>query len=180
MPPASGRLCDRCTGPTRRARLPGRHRPEERPPRLEIADGALGLLWNPRRWRDAYGADLFDGAREAFDFATTVWVAAADDLAACRDVVRRRIAFYVGAMGPPGNNYYAELVGRYGPEEAADKVAACYRERRPAEAAACIPDGLVDDLGLVGPRSHIADQLAAWRDGPVGTIIVDTDDESTW
>ena len=141
---------------------------------VEIADGVLPILWNPVRWQDAYGADLFAGARDGFDLAPQVWVSLGDDLAACRDDLRQHIAFYVGAMGPVGKNFYAEVVRRYGYEEVVDRVAACYAERRGPEAAAHIPDQLVDEVGLVGPRSHVAEQLDRWRDSPVTTIIVDT------
>jgi alkanesulfonate monooxygenase SsuD/methylene tetrahydromethanopterin reductase-like flavin-dependent oxidoreductase (luciferase family) len=142
----------------------------------EIADGLLPIMWSPTRWRSVYPADIFEGAKEGFDLAPTVWTAVGDDLAACRDVVRRHIAFYVGAMGPPGNNYYADLVRRYGYEETVDQVTACYVERRAGEAAGFVPDELVDELGLVGPRGHLAEQLERWRDSPVGTLIVEADD----
>jgi F420-dependent oxidoreductase-like protein len=146
---------------------------------VEIADGVLPFLWSPTRWSDAYGAGLLDGAVDAFDVAPRVWVAMGDDLAACRDDVREHIAFYIGAMGPIGKNFYADLISRYGYEQAVAKVAACYAERRPSEAAAWIPDELVDELGLVGPPGHVAEQLDAWRRSPVTTIIVDTDDLTT-
>jgi F420-dependent oxidoreductase-like protein len=143
---------------------------------VEIADGVLPILWNPVRWQDAYGADLFAGAPDGFDLAPQVWVSLGDDLAACRDDLRRHIAFYVGAMGPVGKNFYAEVVRRYGYEDVVDRVAACYAERRGPEAAALIPDQLVDELGLVGPPGHVAEQLDRWRSSPVTTIIVDTHD----
>jgi hypothetical protein len=108
-----------------------------------------------------------------------VWVSLGDDLVACRDDVRRHIAFYVGAMGPVGRNFYADLVRRYGYEEAADAVAACYAEGRRHEAAAHISDELVDDLGLVGPPGHVAEQLDAWRGSPVTTLVVDAPDLTT-
>jgi F420-dependent oxidoreductase-like protein len=142
----------------------------------EVADGALPILWNPAHWQDAYGADLLAGAREGFDLAPQVWTSLGDDLAACRDDLRRHIAFYVGAMGPIGKNFYAEVMRRYGYEEVVERVAACFAERRGREAAACIPDQLVDEVGLVGPKGHVAEQLDRWRDSPVTTLVVDAHD----
>lgn len=139
----------------------------------ELTDGVLPVMWHPTRWSDVYGADAFDQAVEGFDIAPRVWVAVGEDLAACRRKVADHIAFYVGAMGPPDNNYYATLVRSFGYEEMVDAVVACYAERRRGDAGACVPDALVDDLGLVGPAGHIAEQLDAWRESPVGTMIVD-------
>ena len=34
-------------------------------------------------------------------------------------------------------------------------------------------DELVDDLALVGPAGHVAEQLARWRQGPITTLIVE-------
>jgi hypothetical protein len=34
-----------------------------------------------------------------------------------------------------------------------------------------VPDELVDQVALVGPREHIADQLRAWRETPATTLI---------
>lgn len=145
----------------------------------EIADGVLPILWSPNRWHHVYDAPRLADPEEGFDIAPLVWVCAGDDLAACRDDVRRHIAFYVGAMGPVGKNFYAELVARYGFGDAVDRVASCYADGRGREAAAHIPDELVDELGLVGPRQHIDEQLEAWRNSPVGTMIVDTQDPAT-
>ena len=144
------------------------------------ADGLLPILWSPTRWSDIHGTDLFDLAGADFEVVPRVWVALGDDLARCRDEVRPRIAFYVGAMGPPDRNYYAEVVRRYGFEEAVDAITRCFAERRPSDAAAHVPDELVDDLALVGPRSHIAQQLEMWRRLPVATtLVVDSTDEPT-
>jgi hypothetical protein len=32
---------------------------------------------------------------------------------------------------------------------------------------------LVDDLALVGPAGHIAEQLSIWKDCPIATLIVE-------
>jgi hypothetical protein len=70
----------------------------------------------------------------------------------CRDAVGEHIAFHIGATGPAGENFYAELVTRDA-------------ERRQGDAAACSDASVVDDLGLVDPRAHAAMQLEPWRDG---------------
>ncbi len=143
-------------------------------------DGLLPIMWSPTRWSELYGPDLFATASPDFELAPRLWVAVGDDLAACRDRVRPRIAFYVGAMGPPGRNYYAEVVRHYGYEGLVEEIARCYSERRGGDAPGLVPDELVDDLTLVGPPGHVASQLEAWRSSPVTTtLVVDAVDEPT-
>ena len=44
------------------------------------------------------------------------------------------------------------------------------------EAAAAVPDKLVDEIALVGPADRIRDRLQAWKavakDGKVGTLVL--------
>ena len=35
-----------------------------------------------------------------------------------------------------------------------------------------MPDALVDEVALVGPRERIADRLEAWREAGVDTLLV--------
>jgi hypothetical protein len=46
-------------------------------------------------------------------------------------------------------------------------------DKRAAEAT--LPLSLIEKLALVGPASKIADDLAAWRESPVDTLIVQGD-----
>jgi alkanesulfonate monooxygenase SsuD/methylene tetrahydromethanopterin reductase-like flavin-dependent oxidoreductase (luciferase family) len=66
----------------------------------------------------------------------------------------------------------AEAYGGY--EEAAATIQDLYLDGRKGEAAAPVPDELVDDVALVGPRDRIRDQLALWGEAGVDTIIVGT------
>jgi hypothetical protein len=45
-----------------------------------------------------------------------------------------------------------------------------------ASSVKAVSDELVDQLALVGPPGHIAEQLAAWREGPITTLIVEPTD----
>ena len=42
------------------------------------------------------------------------------------------------------------------------------------EAVAAVPDKLVDEVALVGPRERIAERIAAWKDSPVKTMLIGT------
>ena len=37
-----------------------------------------------------------------------------------------------------------------------------------------VPDELVDEIALVGPKERIAERLQAWRDAGVSTLLVQT------
>jgi alkanesulfonate monooxygenase SsuD/methylene tetrahydromethanopterin reductase-like flavin-dependent oxidoreductase (luciferase family) len=39
---------------------------------------------------------------------------------------------------------------------------------------AAVPDALVDEIALVGPKERIADRLAAWRESGATSLIVQT------
>ena len=112
--------------------------------------------------------------REAFDIAPTVPVVLGADVDACRARVKPRLALYVGGMGARGRNFYHELVGRYGYEAAAARIQALYLAGKREEAEAAVPDTLVDEIALCGPRERIRDRLPAWREAGVTTLICAT------
>jgi hypothetical protein len=67
-------------------------------------------------------------------------------------------------------------VRRYGYGAAAEEVQSLYLSGRRDEAAAAIPDELVDEVALCGPRERIRDGLKFWKSSPVGTLIINTFD----
>ena len=49
-------------------------------------------------------------------------------------------------------------------EEAAVKIQDLFLDGKKMEAAAAVPDELIDEVHLVGPADRIKDRLSAWRD----------------
>jgi F420-dependent oxidoreductase-like protein len=139
---------------------------------FEIADGWLPIYFSPERARDAFGYEPRDG----FDIAPSVQVIVSDDVDAARDVMRPILALYVGGMGARGANFYNALVRRYGYEEEAERIQQLYLDGKQREAIAAVPDALIDDVALVGPRERIRDRLAAWRESGATTLLVATRD----
>jgi F420-dependent oxidoreductase-like protein len=143
----------------------------------EIADGWIPTLFSPEHVAESRSL-LLEGATrtgrslEAFDVAPTVNVLITDDLAAARQAMRPFIALYVGGMGSRKQNFYNQLMCRYGFEDAARKVQDLYLEGRREEAMAALPDALIDAVSLCGPRDHVRDRLAVYRDAGVGTLGV--------
>jgi F420-dependent oxidoreductase-like protein len=144
----------------------------------EIADGWLPVFFAPTK-EQAYLPPLQDGlarrqAAEPFDIAPTVHIVLGDDARACRDFVKPMLALYIGGMGARGRNFYNDLVVRYGYEAAARQIQDLYLDGRKNEAAAAVPDALVDEVALCGPRERIAELLERWKASRVTTLICGT------
>ena len=145
----------------------------------EIADGWIPTFYSPSR-SSMFGEWLEEGFARAgrtaagFDIAPMVPVFVGDDVQQCRDLVKPFLALYVGGMGARGRNFYNSLAQRYGYEDAAAAIQGLYLEGRTGEAAAAVPDDLVDEVSLVGPPDRIAERMDAWREAGVTTLIATT------
>jgi F420-dependent oxidoreductase-like protein len=142
----------------------------------EIADGWLPIFFSPDRAQEVHGPSLEEGfaARggrpREFDVAPLVPVVLADDHEAARDFLKPMLALYVGGMGARNANFYNRLACRYGYETAAAEIQELYLGGRKNDAAAAVPDALVDEVALVGDRARIADRLEAWRASGVTSL----------
>jgi F420-dependent oxidoreductase-like protein len=153
----------------------------------EIADGWLPVFFSPDRaalFRPALDEGFARRApglapRERFDIAPTVPVVCGPDVAACRAHVKPRLALYIGGMGAAGRNFYNDLASRYGYDADARRIQALYLAGKKDEAIAAVPDALVDEVALCGPRERIRDRLAAYRAAGVTTLICMTDQPDT-
>ena len=141
----------------------------------EIADGWLPLLFSPEH----AGVFELSDLRPRFDVAPMVLTAIDEDIAAARDVVRPDIALYVGAYGPKKQNFYADLVRRYGFESEVDAVQGAALEGRMADATAAVTDTMVDTLALAGPAAFVRDRLAAYADAGATSVLAMTKDPET-
>jgi F420-dependent oxidoreductase-like protein len=143
----------------------------------EIADGWLPILLAPEHLPELRGL-LEEGAArsgrslEGFDIVASVNTMVTDDVAAARDAMRPIIALYVGGMGSRDRNFYNQLVGRYGFEDAARTIQDHYLAGNPGDAMAAIPDELIDMITLAGPPDVVRDRLRAYRDAGVGTVSI--------
>jgi F420-dependent oxidoreductase-like protein len=141
----------------------------------EIADGWLPILVAPEHLGELRepleaGAARAGRTLDGFDIAPSVNVMVTDDVAAARDAMRPFLALYVGGMGSRKQNFYNQLVQRYGFEDAAREVQDLYLEGKKQEAAAALPDALIDLVSLVGPPDVVRERLAVYRDAGVGTL----------
>src|SRR3954452_14198792 len=144
----------------------------------EIADGWIPTLLDPEHLSELR-ENLEEGAQRAgrsldgnFDIAPSVQVFISDDLEKARDALRPFIALYVGGMGSRKQNFYNQLVQRYGFEDAAREVQDLYLEGKKDEAAAALPGELIDRVSICGPKDVVRERLAKYRDAGVGTLGV--------
>lgn len=149
----------------------------------EIADGWIPTFFAPRHLK-LFRGWLEEGFRArgrapaTFDIMPSVAVVVGDDVSACRAQVKARLALYVGGMGARRRNFYNELVQRYRYEEAARTIQDLYLSGRKAEAEAAVPDALVDEVALCGPRERIRERLTEWKAAGVTTLMVGGDLEA--
>jgi F420-dependent oxidoreductase-like protein len=143
----------------------------------EIADGWLPFMFSAEHI-DVLREPLEEGAQRAgrsldgFEIAPTVNAYVSEDRAAARDLMRPVLALYIGGMGSRERNFYNAAVQRFGFEDAAREVQDLYLEGRKDEAGAALPDELIDQLTLCGPRDVVRDRLRAYRDAGVGSVLV--------
>jgi len=144
----------------------------------EIADGNLPIMMSPERPQAIIGPTV-DGRAKAgkrsdladFDNAPYVRVSMGDDLKKCRDALRPGLALYFGGMGARSRNFYNDLAKRLGYDEAAAKIQDLFLDGKRQEAAAAVPDALIDEISLVGPPARILPPgLAGHRPQELGRL----------
>jgi F420-dependent oxidoreductase-like protein len=145
----------------------------------ELCDGWLPLFYSPHHdgfYRDALSEGLGrPGARrtaEEFEVAATVPLIVTDSVEAVADLLRPMYALYFGGMGSQSANFHADVAIRMGYEAEVAKIQELYLAGHKAEAAAAVPTALVEQLSLIGPREKIRDELDAWRESVVSTLLV--------
>jgi F420-dependent oxidoreductase-like protein len=143
----------------------------------EIADGWLPIFFSPERARQTFPAPF--GRDAGFDIAPAVPALVADDVEIARDALRPYYALYVGGMGARGANFYNDLVASYGFEAEAKHIQDLFLDGKQRDAAAAVPDALIDEMALVGPSDRIRDRLAAWKDSGATTVLISTRDPMT-
>jgi len=149
----------------------------------EVADGTLPFFMSPEQ-AEAIVAPVREGIAKAgngktladFDLAPYVRVAIGDDVAACRDAIRPNLALYIGGMGARSKNFYNDLARRMGYEAAAATIQDHYLAGRRKEAEAAVPDALIDETSLIGPKERVRERLQAWqtiaKDHRIGSLVL--------
>ena len=144
----------------------------------EVADGIIPVWMSPERM-DLLRPSLEKGLAKSggrhslatFRIAPFVTTIVGNDLEKCRMPVKGFLALYIGGMGARGKNFYNDYAKRLGYEEAAVKIQDLFLDGKKAEAMAAVPNELVDEIALVGPRERVTERLAAWKTSGVTDLI---------
>ncbi len=145
----------------------------------EVADGVFPVWMSPEN-SDVIVPHIEKGIAAAegdksladFDIAPFVSCVLGDDLDKCRAPVKGMLALYIGGMGARGKNFYNDYAKRLGYEEAAAKIQDLFLDGKKAEAMAAVPDELIDEIALVGPRERIAERVDVWKASPVNSMLL--------
>ncbi len=144
----------------------------------EIAHGWLPLFFLPERAQQVWGDDLAAGqAQRSADLPPLDVVAGGifaigEGTEAFRDFARPMVALYVGGMGAKGRNFYNALVARYGFEQEAAEIQELYLAGHKDDAAAKVPDELLEATSLCGSEGYVKERLAAYREAGVTNLMV--------
>ncbi|MCX6483235.1 MAG: LLM class F420-dependent oxidoreductase [Mycobacterium sp.] len=143
----------------------------------EIAEGWQPIFYYPERadrvWGDALraGTAKRDPTLGALDVMVGVSLAIGDDVEERLNWVKPQLALYIGGMGAKGKNFYHNVATKYGFGEVADRIQELYLSGRKAEAIAAVPDELVRNISLIGPRGYVKERIAAFAEAGVTTLL---------
>jgi F420-dependent oxidoreductase-like protein len=146
----------------------------------EVAEGWLPTLFVPEKATDVWGRALEEGLGKRDASLGPLQIAAGgllaigegDDVRAVRELARPQVALYIGGMGAKGHNFYNNLVRRYGYESEAEEIQDLYLDGKKDEAAALVPDELLDAMSMCGPEGHVAERIAAYEEAGVTHLQV--------
>ena len=153
----------------------------------EVADGVFPVWMDPNKY-DVLGESIEQGFEKAgngkslkdFVVAPFVTVAMNDDLDAAYDALRPWLALYIGGMGAKNKNFYHDYATRLGYGDAADQIQELYLSGKKPEAEALVPNELLDEVSLIGPRERIIERLGPWKEagkrGEVGSMLLGVQD----
>lgn len=157
----------------------------------EIAEGWQPVFFYPEKadavWGDALraGKAKRDSQLGDLDVMVGVSLAIGDDVEERLNWAKPHLALYIGGMGAKGQNFYHKLATRYGYGEVADHIQDLFLSGRKAEAIAAVPDELVRQVNLIGPRGFVKERIAAFAEAGVTTLLAtpvttDTGEYISW
>ena len=144
----------------------------------EIAEGWQPVFFHPEKAAEVWGAALAAGTAkrgvglDPLDVMVGVSLAVGEHVEDRLQWVKPQLALYLGGMGARSRNFYHDLAVRYGFADAANRIQDLYLAGRKAEAIGAVPDELARCVSLVGPRSYVAERLAAFAAAGVTTLLV--------
>ncbi|KRC54092.1 MULTISPECIES: LLM class F420-dependent oxidoreductase [unclassified Nocardioides] len=146
----------------------------------ELANGWQPLFFHPQKAQQAWGEALEEGFSKRdpglgeLDIQLQVHYHLGEPSPEALQSVRNQLALYVGGMGARDKNFYNQLACRYGYEAEAKEIQDLYLSGRKAEAAAAVPDELVEAVTLIGDEDSLRRQLREFWDAGVRTLLLNS------
>jgi F420-dependent oxidoreductase-like protein len=144
----------------------------------ELAEGWEPIFYYPEKAGEVWGAALAAGKAKRdpslppLDVFAQTALAIGDDVTGLIDLLRPVQALYIGGMGARTKNFYNNLAVRYGYGKEAAAIQDAYLDGRKKEAESLIPQDLLEHVSLIGPRSFVAERVAAMKESGVTTLNV--------
>ena len=146
----------------------------------EVADGWLPMMFIPEKAKEVWGDALAAGSAKRDPSLDPLMIAGGgllsigegQEVTALRNLSRPMLALYIGGMGARGRNFYNDLARRYGYEKEAAQIQDLYLSGKKDEAAAAVPDEILELTSLCGPAGYVAERIAALREAGVTHLQV--------
>lgn len=146
----------------------------------EVAEGWLPTLFVPEKARAVWGPSLDAGLAKRDPSLGPLSIAGggllaigeSDDVRSVVEFARPQVALYLGGMGAKGRNFYNNVARRYGYEREAEEIQDLYLAGKKDEAAALVPEELLQSMSLCGPESYVAERIAAFKEAGVTHLQV--------
>jgi F420-dependent oxidoreductase-like protein len=148
----------------------------------EIADGWIPIFYTPKSagmyqpWLDEGFAR--PGARRTradFEISATCHLQVTSSEEQRRAVInglKPVIALYMGGMGAKEQNFHKVVFERMGYGAITNQVQELFLAQKRDEAAALIPDELVEDMHIVGDAAYVKERVAQWAETGVTTLLL--------
>jgi F420-dependent oxidoreductase-like protein len=144
----------------------------------EIAEGWQPVFFQPDKADDVWGDSLRAGFAKRdpdlgqLDIMVSAPLAIGDDVDDRLAWAKPQLALYIGGMGARGKNFYHNLATSYGYGDVANHIQDLYLDGKKAEAIEAVPDELVRNVSLVGPRGFVKERIAAYSEAGVTTLLL--------
>ena len=146
----------------------------------EAANGWLGTSFSPDH-PEAHVSFIESGARKSgralsdIDLCVSARVEIGDDLEAMIDKRRPAVAFNMGGMGSADTNFYNDAFKRAGYGEEARAIQALWLAGKREEAAKRVPDAMITEFQVLGPRDHVKSRIKRYKAAGVTTLKLGLD-----
>ena len=147
------------------------------------ADGWLPIFFAPEKFHNVWGDEIKKGTAERdadlgpLQISAGGMVAIGDDLVGEKasqllDFSRPSVALYVGGMGARDKNFYNTIMQKYGYVDEAIEIQDLYLDGKKDEAAAVVPEEMLANTNLIGPKSLVKERIAAYKEAGVTHLSV--------